>query len=286
MRATAVRTNGLTAPSYTPVADLDPVLATALLADLRQRGVAAYTKPIESTTTSGFDRPEFRVGVQDRLYVDAAASVRVRELLSDRDPALLADNDDLTWAQIVAGFDQPLPAGFSPWPSQEDLATEPVDRDEATAGPLRGGGGSDVVLPFTDRRRKTDPRQPDEASDEPETAPSTGTPGQPQGPRTPPFDDVEFLASTSRSARADDEDHFVPEPPPPLPLLPPYKQVAWLGVAGGPVLLLLAALFGIVLPEWVAFLGVIGFIGGFVTLVATMSERDDGGWGPDDGAVV
>jgi hypothetical protein len=54
----------------------------------------------------------------------------------------------------------------------------------------------------------------------------------------------------------------------------------------GPVLLLLVALFHLDLPDWVAFLGVLGFIGGFIALVATMNDRDDGEWGPDDGAVV
>jgi hypothetical protein len=62
--------------------------------------------------------------------------------------------------------------------------------------------------------------------------------------------------------------------------------VAWLGVLGGPVLLLFAALFQITPPDWLAFLSVLAFIGGFITLVATMSGRDDGDWGSGNGAVV
>ena len=121
-----MRSNGLTARSYTPVADLDPVLATALLDDLKHQGVAAYTKPVESTTTSGFDRPEFRVRVRDRLYVDAVAFTRVRDLLAERDPDLLDDNEDLTWAQLVAGFDQPLSTDdVSPSTVSKSIPIEP-----------------------------------------------------------------------------------------------------------------------------------------------------------------
>ncbi len=59
-----------------------------------------------------------------------------------------------------------------------------------------------------------------------------------------------------------------------------------MGVVAGPLLLLLVALFHLNLPGWVSFLGVLGFIGGFIALVATMTDRDDSEWGPDDGAVV
>jgi len=77
----------------------------------------------------------------------------------------------------------------------------------------------------------------------------------------------------------------VPQPPPPLPRLEPYKQLAWAGVIGGPALLLLGALFTVGLPDWLSVLAVGGFVVGFLTLVATMDDRDDD-WDPGSGAVV
>lgn len=282
-----MRSNGLTAPAYTPVADLEPVLATALLAELKAQGVAAYTKPVESTTTSGFDRPEFRDRVRDRLYVDAEASARVRELLADRDPELLDGNEDLTWAQLVAGFDQPLVTDVPPWPLAEGYPDPGTGRDDAPARPPRfRDPASEGKPPFADRRQKTSGLGRGTPGDE--LVPPTVDPASADhvGPHSGGFDDADFLASTSQSAQADDIDRFVPDPPPPLPRLAPHRQAAWLGVLGGPVLLLLAALFQIVPPDWVAFLSVLAFIGGFVTLVATMSSRDDGDGGSGNGAVV
>jgi hypothetical protein len=278
-----VRSNGLTAHSYTPVADLDPVLATGLLSDLKQQGIAAYTKPVESTTTSGFDRPEFRVNVRDRLYVDSRASTRVRGLLSERDPHLLDVNDDLTWAQLVAGFDLPIADGAPPWPAQEDFG--PVDGPANGSPPASTGAtDADSVLPFTDlRNRASGVGSRDDLGDS--SAALSDRTADDATPHREPFDDADFLASTSKTAAHGDEP-FVPEPPPPLPRPAPHRQVAWLGLISGPLLLILVALFGIRPPDWVAFLGVLGFIGGFIALVATMSDHDDGDWGSDDGAVV
>src|SRR5262249_4924621 len=123
----AMRSNGLTAATYTPVADLDPAVAETLLEDLRAQGVAAYAKPVESTSAGGFDRPEFRVGVKERLYVDSSAAAKVRELIASVDPELLAANEDLTWAQLVAGYDRPLDDSIAPWPVDEDLAGSDAD---------------------------------------------------------------------------------------------------------------------------------------------------------------
>jgi hypothetical protein len=264
-----MRTNGLTASAYTPVADLDPRVADAFLVDLKAQGVAAYTKPVESTTTSGFDRPEFRVDVKDRLYVDAAAADSVRELISAQDPGLITPSDDLTWAQIVAGFDRPMSEDVHPWPANEDLDWSPPKPDgDADAGttatdaePPDGTGDLRRWLSRRDARPSYEEPIEDEAVDE-----------------------------DSFGGRADEhsreEERFIPDPPPPLPKLEPHKQAAWIGLIGGPALLLLSVLFSLSLPTWVSMVAVIGFMGGFVTLVATMDDRVDPDGPPDDGAVV
>jgi hypothetical protein len=258
-----MRSNGLTAPTYTPVADVEPPIAAALLDDLRALGVAAYTTPVTSTSMSGFDRPELRDAVRDRLYVDTRSADGVRDLIARRDPSMVEANDDLTFAQLVAGFDRPLGGTVAPWPVDEDLSADQArvaddrdDRDSHDTATQR-----DTSEPG--RRRKGDREDDPRASDE------------------------EYLAVTWQSRRDDSvdrDDHFVPEPPAPLPHLEPYKQLAWAGVIGGPLALLVAALTGLALPEWLSWLAIVGFVGGFVTLVATMSDDDD--WDPDDGAVV
>jgi hypothetical protein len=157
----------------------------------------------------------------------------------------------------VAGFDRPL-GGTAPWPVAEDLGVgdDAGLTDERDTAAAQGAADGDEAHA---QRRWGDGLDDDQSSD------------------------GEFLAVTWRS-RADGEDHFVPDPPAPLPRLEPYKQLAWAGVIGGPLALLIAALTGISFPDWLSWFAIVGFIGGFVTLVATMSDDDD--WDPDDGAVV
>jgi hypothetical protein len=260
-----MRSNGLTASAYTPVADLDPRVADALLQELKERGVAAYTKPVESSSVSGFDRPEFRTGefrtgVQDRLYVDAAESDRVKALISDHDPGLVTASDDLTWAQIVAGFDQPLRDDAHPWPVTEDL--DPG-----------GTAVADPEVPGTAPDRRTELRRWLARRD------ATGTENDEEGT------DEGAAAARGDVDDTEDEERFVPEPPPPLPQLEPWQQLAWVGLLGGPILLLIAVLFSISLPTWASLLAVVGFVGGFITLVARMDNGDSED-DPDGGAVV
>ena len=113
----------------------------------------------------------------------------------------------------------------------------------------------------------------------------------------PPADDRPRLSSRlirrsdpvtpSMPAELDEpEEHFVPEPPPPLPEADRITRLAWAGLVGGPALIILAALMGIGLEGWVVVLALAAFLGGFATLVARMRDRrdDDDGW--HDGAVI
>lgn len=81
----------------------------------------------------------------------------------------------------------------------------------------------------------------------------------------------------------DIEEHFVPEPPPPLPEVGRYARLAWAALIGGPALLVLSMLLGIGLEAWVVVLALLSFVGGFAALVWRMRERDDD---DDDGAVI
>lgn len=230
-----MRSNGLTAAAYTPVADVDPRLADALLEELREQGIAAYAEPVATTSMSGLNGPEFVTGVLERLFVASSGADDVRRLIRLHDAALVdAANEDLSWAQIVADFDQPVAVEKRPWPLEEEL----TDPSRAV--------GSDLT-------------------------PDPATWSEPDPPDDPPH-------------ALDRDEHYVPPPPPPLPSLDPVTQVAWVGLIGGPLLLLVAVVFGLSLPTFVSGIAVVGFVGGFVTLVARMQRND-----PDDtdsGAVV
>ena len=96
---------------------------------------------------------------------------------------------------------------------------------------------------------------------------------------------VDGSAELDTPATCDDEGHFVPPPPPPLPVPEPRRRLAWAGLFGAPLLMVLAVVFGWTYPTWVLGLLVVAFVGGFVYLVATMT-RSGGDWPGDDGAVV
>jgi hypothetical protein len=88
-------------------------------------------------------------------------------------------------------------------------------------------------------------------------------------------------------ATYDDEGHFVPPHPPPPPLpADPRRRLAWAGLFGSPVLMLVAVVIGLTLPEWFMLFLAASFTGGFVYLVATMPNRRPGDGSGGDGAVV
>jgi hypothetical protein len=240
-----MRSNGLQASSYSPVADLNPSVAEALLDELKERQIAAYCQPIDTPSMSAFDRPEFHVEILVRMYVDASAAEQVLELLSTKDPYLVQGNDDLTWAQIVAGYDTPAATAVAPWPVYEDIDAAATDESEAPT----------TLLP----------------------------PAEEPGP------DPADSGSTRRRPRFEEpaeEDRFVPPQPPPLPRLAAADQLGWLGLIGGPAVLVAAAVFSLALPSWVTLFAALGFIGGFVSLVVRMDNGEDRYDDPDNGAQV
>jgi hypothetical protein len=80
------------------------------------------------------------------------------------------------------------------------------------------------------------------------------------------------------------EDHFVPPPPPPIPRTAPARMIAWVGLFGVPLAVLLAVVTSLPVPQWLGLILMVWFVGGFVFLVASMrpGPRDD----TDDGAVL
>lgn len=169
-------------------------------------------------------------------------------------------DEDAAWAAIVAGYgtEPPDPPGAKPFKSVEDLALlEPVTNDDEPARP---------------------------AQDQPAPAAPLGSsvsfaPGV--GPR-----DYTVAEPSDDDLGEDDEGHFVPPEPPPLPQGDTTARFAWLAVIGGPLLLLLAVLLRWDMTWWLATLGIGGFLGGFATLVARMRTDEEGDDDPGRGAVV
>jgi hypothetical protein len=170
-------------------------------------------------------------------------------------------DEEAAWAAIVAGYgaEPPDPPGAKPFKPVEDLALPATDEDEAAAD--AGSGASEEQRPVKPLGSSV--------SFAPGVGPRDYTAPEPS---EDDFDD-------------DDEGHFVPPEPPPLPTGDTTARFAWLGVVGGPVLLLLAVLLGWDMTWWLATLGIGGFLGGFVTLVTRMNDEDEDG-DPGRGAVV
>jgi hypothetical protein len=168
------------------------------------------------------------------------------------EPARPPLDEEAAWAALVAGFnDEPDPAAAASWPEAENVpegpGTDRPDRDRPGAG--------EAGLPPATRSIVIHPVI--------------------SGPRNYELED-------------DDEDaHFVPPEPPPLPEADVTTKFAWIAVIGGPLLLIVFVLFQLDLTWWAVTLGVGGFMGGFATLVARMrpgGEDDDDL--PGGGAVV
>jgi hypothetical protein len=275
---TRERGNGLGAGSFTPLLDVAPDQADVLLEALREQGIAAYAAPLPAPPEPVRGRPDELSTAPDRsavglhrVYVDSAAVLAARRLVAERLPDLGAgvpgssdepvptpagSVEDAAWEQIVAAYDEPVRDPVPRWPAREDLVSPAGGQPPPATG--SGERGDRVDGGYGDWGDLADGTDARVAAD---------------GPADPK--DVE-----------DPDDHFVPPPPPPLPATDPLTKLGWVGLLGGPLALLLSALFGLGLDGWLGLLAVMSFVGGFVMLVARMKDRPPDDADPDAGAVV
>jgi hypothetical protein len=131
--------------------------------------------------------------------------------------------------------------------------------------------GDRVTLdPTTDEPTGEPPKEPTE---EP-----TATQVPAPSPEEQPAEARDWL-----DAYDDPEDHFVPPEPERVPTPEPRRLIAWAGVFGVPVAVLVLVVLQVSLPPWASMLCLAWFVGGFGYLVATMRrEPPDNDW--DDGA--
>ncbi|WP_055556241.1 hypothetical protein [Streptomyces sp. NBRC 110028] len=212
--------------------------------------------------------------------------------MAERDPneneAGARRDDDAAFAAIVAAYGEepPDPPGAERWPAAENL-TEKWGREDSRREEPLGELDDGLEDRFEDRFEDdfdpdveddrpgaaapdalTKTEKPDTKDDKPVGSFIVYAPGV--GPR-----DWDAPEPSESDFDETDEGHFVPPEPPPLPESDTTSRFAWLGVLGGPLLLLGVVLFRVELTWWITTLGVGGFLGGFVTLVMRMKDSDD-----------
>jgi len=194
-------------------------------------------------------------------------------------------SEEAAWRDLVAHYATPAEADGmpAPWPTREDLPGPALKGQKPAGQDASGPDTADLDVTGLDMAG-------------PESAELDGTqlPGPRLGPRPGPFGGLPPGPPQIRIVRPasaapppnEDEDHFVPPEPPPLPRLDPVTKGAWVALFGGPLYLLVAVMASWQVPDWAAFCAVAAFVGGFATLVVRMGDRPPRDSGPDDGAVV
>jgi hypothetical protein len=271
-----MRDNGLTAADYTSLGGIDPLVAEPVLTALAEAGIAAYCgspgEPRSTETARTTDTAETArtTDTADEARTEAEATEKpeapakadepatlptgFEEIFVDSEavdrarPVIERSTEDAEWKSLVEQFNAPSAPGHgADDPVPRWPASEDVDEKYEPLIDVPAG------LVIDDKSDAPD------ASDEDEEPPAR---------------------------KADDpHDHFVPPEPPRGPKLDWISRVAWLGLLGGPLLLIAAAIldFG---TGRITTLAVVGFIGGFLTLVIRMKDRLPPDDTPDDGAVV
>ncbi|GAB3819732.1 hypothetical protein [Kribbella italica] len=254
-----MRDNGLTAATYTSLGGIDPLVTTAVLKALADTGIAAYCSPPPAmpdapTPTDESPAPKASTpGDEDAPSVPAAAKAQVPAGFEE----IFVDSDAVDKARGV--IDR----------STEDAEwASLVEQFNAPSAP-----GHDVPpVPRWPASEDVDDNSYEPLIDVPAGLVVGDTDEDP--PKEPP------------PRRTDDpHDHYVPPEPARGPRLDWITRAAWLGLIGGPLLLILAAVldFG---TGRITLLGVVGFMAGFLTLVIRMNDRLPPEDTPDDGAVV
>jgi hypothetical protein len=220
-------------------------------------------------------------------------------------------DEDAAWRDLVAQFDIPLAAQQPvPWPDREDMppqTREPRGTHEAEGvkgayeadavdgtGAVSGTGAADGAdgaygeLGTDGTYLGSGGIGADGAWDAFGAGRLSGAAHDPDLTLVPRLIRGPAAGGTpARGTPTEDDEHFVPPAPPPLPRLDPLTKGAWAALFGGPGYLVVAAAAGWSVPGLAAFCAVAAFVAGFAILVLRMNDPgagdpDDG----DDGAVV
>jgi hypothetical protein len=255
------RDNGLAAEHFVALLDVDPRIAVPLLDALRRAGIAAYVAPTPGTV-GGYLDVRLPERPTDRLWVDGSRR---------------AEAGHVVRSELDARVDEPVADGEEPRPDTTpagDAAPTPVDPfDEIVAGfHSTWTPGADTPWPEAENLPVDEP-----------TAPPASRIVRFSLERAP----AEHLGPPPPSpAEAYLDEHFVPEPPPPLPRPAVATFWALVGLVGGLLVLVLAGILQWQLDPVVQTAAGFGILGGFATLIWRMREAPDDDDDGDDGAVV
>jgi hypothetical protein len=192
--------------------------------------------------------------------------------------------DEAAWRDLVARFERPADPTLTevPWPATEDLPGSAATR--AAAG-LAAADASGPDVTGTSSPTADPVQTPEKPAARPSARPWPG-------PETSyrPVDRARVVrpAGDPRSYTPAEEgdDRYVPAPLPPPAKLDLISKTALAAVIGGPGYLLIVSVFlHWTISATAAFIAVAAFVGGFVTLVVKLGDRqrrDD----DDDGAVL
>jgi hypothetical protein len=115
----------------------------------------------------------------------------------------------------------------------------------------------------------------------PVAEPEPEVPAPPRDLGLPPHLDDDDTGTTATATDHEAGEHYVPPAPPPLPTPPPARLLAWVGLFGVPMFVLVALVARLPVSSLVGLVLMVWFVGGFVFLVASMrpgpgEDRDDG----------
>ena len=263
-----MRDNGLTAAAYTSLGGIDPLVADPVLTALAEAGIAAYsafpgesrtTEASDSGTSESADQAGTATETTDKPDAPAKADevgkvpAGFEEIFVDSEaverarPVIERSTEDAEWKSLIEQFNAPSAPGHDGGESPVPRWPASEDVDEKYE-PLIDVPASMTIEDTSDDDEDEDEDQPAKKADDP-------------------------------------HDHFVPPEPERGPRLDWISRIAWLGLIGGPLLLIAAAVFDFGTGR-ITTLAVVGFIGGFLTLVIRMKDRLPPDDTPDDGAVV
>jgi hypothetical protein len=198
-------------------------------------------------------------------------------------------DEDAAWRALVAQFDTPMTEQQPvPWPEREDMpprTQEPGGSGEAEG--LKEAHNSDGI-PGAEARYEGHSAEGPGSGREPDGGRrvrgvfDVGGLSDPEVIQVPrPIRGPAASGPLARRTPADDDDHYIPPAPPPLPRLDPMTKGAWAALFGGPGYLIVATAAGWSVPGIAAFCAVAAFVAGFAILVLRMNDPNPGG--PDDG---
>lgn len=214
------------------------------------------------------------------------------------------------WARIVADLSPQLSA------DRDSFADAGSDASDGQSDIREGGSGSSLAPESSDgssdgshgptqastdgsvegRDQAADPTRRPDSTPSGRSEPSDPSAGltalfEPLRRATPPSAPTGDAATNHGAADPGafvdnwiEEGHFTPPPPPELPTGTPITRLAWCGMLGGPLTLLLMALTPWNPPQVVGLGAGLATLAGFITLVWQLPEAREDDW--DDGAQV